>query len=173
MKVIFLDFDGVINSFQSELVDPECVGVLSAIIEETNAKVVATSASRYAFLEGKVDYLESAFYCDYAKTLQSYGIVVDDILPCINKDKEVEIQAYLKAHPDISEYLVLDDDYFYSTLLGHEIYIDFERGLSVFDFQPAIDILNDKLLYYNQNEIETDVEKRMVLRKYFKQKKNL
>ena len=35
MKVIFLDFDGVMNSYHSELIDPECVGVLSAIIEET------------------------------------------------------------------------------------------------------------------------------------------
>lgn len=37
MKVIFLDFDGVMNSYHSELIDPECVGVLSAIIEETGA----------------------------------------------------------------------------------------------------------------------------------------
>lgn len=168
MKVIFLDFDGVINSYQSELVDPECVGVLSAIIEETNAKVVATSASRYAFLEGKVTYLESDFYRDYVKRLQAYGIQIDDIVPCIHKNKEIEIQTYLQQHPNISEYLVLDDDYFYVSLLGHEIYIDFERGLSIFDFQPAVDILNGKLLYYNQNKIETDTEKRMILRKYLK-----
>lgn len=79
MKVIFLDFDGVINSYQSEFVDPECVGVLSSIIEETNAKVVATTASRYPVLEGKVDYLESDFYRDYVKTLQTYGIMIDEI----------------------------------------------------------------------------------------------
>lgn len=69
MKVIFLDFDGVMNSYQSELIDPECVGVLSAIIEETGAKVVATSASRYDYLEGKVTYLESEFYRDYIRPL--------------------------------------------------------------------------------------------------------
>lgn len=168
MKVIFLDFDGVINSYQSEFVDPECVGVLSSIIEETNAKVVATTASRYPVLEGKVDYLESDFYRDYVKTLQTYGIMIDDVLPCINKNKEVEMQTYLKEHPDISEYLILDDDYFYYSLLGHEIYIDFEKGLSVFDFPKAVDILNGKLLYYSQDKMETDVEKRMILRKCFK-----
>lgn len=62
MKVIFLDFDGVINSFQSELVDPECVGILSAVIEETDAKIVVTSMTRYPVLEGKVSYEESELY---------------------------------------------------------------------------------------------------------------
>ena len=168
MKVIFLVFDGVMNSYHSELIDPECVGVLSAIIEETGAKVVATSASRYDYLEGKVTYLESDFYRDYIRPLQSYGIKIDGILPCIGKNKEVEIQTYLNEHPDITEYVILDDDYFYFSLLGHEIYIDFESGLSVFDFQTAVDILNGKLFYYDQNKIETDIDNRMQLRKYFK-----
>ena len=168
MKVIFLDFDGVINSFQSELVDPECVGILSAVIEETDAKIVVTSMTRYPVLEGKISYEESELYRDYIRTLESYGIEIYDLLPCIGKNKEVEIQTYLNEHPDITEYVILDDDYFYFSLLGHEIYIDFESGLSVFDFQTAVDILNGKLFYYDQNKIETDIEKRMQLRKYFK-----
>lgn len=168
MKVIFLDFDGVINSFQSELVDPECVGILSAVIEETDAKIVVTSMTRYPVLEGKISYEESELYRDYIRTLESYGIEIYDLLPCIGKNKEVEINAYLKQHPNISEYLILDDDYFYHSLLGHEIFIDFESGLPISAFPTAIDILNGKLYYYDENTIELDTEKRIVLKKYIK-----
>lgn len=53
MKVIFLDFDGVINNYSSmismELINNKCIDVLKRIIHETNAKVVVTSSNKYKY----------------------------------------------------------------------------------------------------------------------------
>ena len=64
MKVIFLDFDGVLNSsgysatlfeagrptkdeYGQELFDPETVNLLNRIVDETEAKIVISSSWRY------------------------------------------------------------------------------------------------------------------------------
>ena len=55
MKVIFLDFDGVLNSINgySDIqivscfkIDPECMDRLNQIIDQTDAKIVISSAWR-------------------------------------------------------------------------------------------------------------------------------
>ena len=46
MKVIFLDFDGVIYDVRdySILVNPNCVNIVKKILAETGSKIVVTSS---------------------------------------------------------------------------------------------------------------------------------
>lgn len=50
MKVIFLDFDGVINNwYSSDKVDIVNVRELKKIVNSTGALIVATSSNKYSF----------------------------------------------------------------------------------------------------------------------------
>ena len=109
MKVIFLDFDGVINNWYTfESVNEENLLNLKKIVDETNAKIVVTSSSKYVFQRkiNQVEYEESRCYKIYVKALLTIGIEVYDFTPYINGDRRKEILEYLRLHPEIKEYLI-------------------------------------------------------------------
>ena len=57
MKVIFLDFDGVINNWNNDfIVDYDNVKYLLEIIRDTDAKIVATSSNKYSFQVNGIKY---------------------------------------------------------------------------------------------------------------------
>ena len=102
MKVIFLDFDGVINNWEYfEGVDYNNVKYLLEIIKSTGAKVVATSSKKYCFQKNlEIPYENTSFYKDI-KTLKEYGINISDITPYIDGNRWLEINEYLKIHSEI------------------------------------------------------------------------
>ena len=134
MKIIFLDFDGVLNSAASFLVERRirsgkgrqhkdsfcpvnetlchvCTSNFRHILEEVqNANIVISSSWRTFF---DIDWLR--------KKLEEYGIDgkrVIDITPKVLPDKMSmdvqrgdEIKAWLDAHPEITEYVILDDNH--------------------------------------------------------------
>lgn len=152
MKVIFLDFDGVINDYISinEINDYNVVA-LKRIIDETNAKVVVTSSHKYIWQKNNnIEGLSNSYYI---KGLKEKGINVFDYTPFIKhsiKDKrEQEILEYLKSHPEITQYVILDDDYIIESLKEHEIFLDLQAGLKEKHIIPAIRILNGQLNFYH------------------------
>ena len=82
MKVIFLDFDGVINDYISiNQKNDYNIQVLKKIIDENNAKVVVTSSHKYKWQRNndKNGFFESY----YIKALKEKGIDVLDWTPHI------------------------------------------------------------------------------------------
>ena len=58
-----------------------------------------------------------------------------------------EIHWWLKAHPDVVDYVILEDSYFPDDWFGlekHLVRIDSEKGLTEKDVDLAIEILNIK-----------------------------
>lgn len=115
MKVIFLDVDGVLNSdeyFQRPEykektgietdVDAGKVALLKQAIDATGASVVLTASMRRLKI-GK----------GLIKLLNSFGIF-PDFTPHINHERGLEIDAWLKEHPDIDDYVILDDEVYKS-----------------------------------------------------------
>lgn len=149
MKVIFLDFDGVINNWvHFEGVDPKNVKCLLEIINETNAKVVATTSNKYGFQRySDVDLKNTLFY-KYVKVLNELGIEIMDVTPYINGNRELEIIEYLKMHPEIEQFLILDDDGVIKSLLEHQVFPELYNGITEEHIKPSIDILNGKLGFY-------------------------
>ena len=94
MKVIFLDFDGVINNWNHfNGVDFENVKILKTIINLSGAKVVATTSNKYSLQGGSsIDYYSSIYYNNYVKYLNELGIEIYDITPFVNKDRTLEIR---------------------------------------------------------------------------------
>lgn len=74
MKVIFLDFDGVINNFNNDcIVDIENVKYLLEIIKATGAKIVATTSNKYSF-QVYGNSRENSGFNRYVKMLNDYGV---------------------------------------------------------------------------------------------------
>ena len=118
MKVIFLDIDGVLNheqhykwlietdeptpmqrTYPYTEFNPESCRLLNEIVWETNAKIVVSSSWRLA----GVARLNSLF--------KHFGLPrIYDITPCLNTARGIEIGAWLAAHPEVTNYVILDDD---------------------------------------------------------------
>jgi hypothetical protein len=104
MKVIFLDIDGVLNCKKTTnprklpyVVDRKLLGKFTRLVERTDAKVVLSSTWRY----------------DPAGLFSAkhWGIPFMDITPDMpNRARRDEILAWLKKHPNVTRFVVLDDD---------------------------------------------------------------
>ena len=114
MKIIFLDIDGVMNSdmyFKSvdtrqnnrSRFDPNSVKMITRLIEEFNAIIVISSTWRFGAKK------------ELAKELKASGLIkhlhkdwFTPILTLGHRGKEIKM--WLDQHPDIKDYLILDDD---------------------------------------------------------------
>jgi len=173
MKIIFLDFDGVINNWHSfDEIDPENIKYLLTIINSTNAKVVVTSSRKYIFqLDKKVKFKETSCY-KYIQTLLSYGIEIYGITPYVNGKRELEINEYLKEHPEIEQFLILDDDSVIESLKDHQVFLDLYKGICEEHIEPSINILNGILGFYppNFDFNETPMDRLIRINKYYNNK---
>ena len=111
MKVIFLDFDGVLNSNtyfinskekQPFFLEDEKMFLLNRIINETNAKIVLSTSWREIW----------GTDLEIAKKLKEYfdsfNIEIFDVTQCINYDRPTEINTWLDNHY-VDSFVILDD----------------------------------------------------------------
>src|SRR5437588_4123211 len=104
MKVIFLDIDGVLNCTNTPnsrkfpyIVDPKLLKRFKRLLRRTRAKVVLSSTWRY----------------DPAGLFSAkhWGIPFIDVIPDMpSKPRSVEIRAWLKKHPEVTRFVVIDDE---------------------------------------------------------------
>jgi Swiss Army Knife RNA repair-like protein len=104
MKVVFLDIDGVLNSDATPnprkfpyIVDRKLLRRLKSLLKRTGAKVVLSSTWRY----------------DPAGLFSArhWGIPFIDCIPDKpGRPRRDEIILWLKAHPRVKRFAVLDDD---------------------------------------------------------------
>jgi len=111
MKALFLDIDGVCNSEESLVrqylkkkigtslgIDPQMAFTVGKIILDTGCVLVISSSWRN-HPEG-MKQIKSAVYPDiYGKTPN---------IP--DKSRGDEVKAYIKEHPEITKYAILDDE---------------------------------------------------------------
>ena len=174
MKVIFLDFDGVINNWNHfEGVDYNNVKYLLEIIKSTDAKIVATTSNKYVFQKDpEIDYKNTVFF-EYVKHLKEYGVEINDITPYMNSNRELEIDEYLKNHSEIEQFLILDDDVIVEKFKEHQVFLDLYNGICEEHIKPSIDILNGILGFYppNFDFSETLEERNIRINKYHSKKR--
>lgn len=159
MKVIFLDFDGVLNSAASFVMETRirkdlpkgslcpvnqtlsnvCCSNLQYILEAVpSAKIVISSAWRTMF---ELDWLKAK--------LASYGIdstrVVDATPHSFSGPRGREIQQWLEAHPQVKEFVILDDNYIGGGFTEKEIVTTtWTVGLTLTHALQAIKILGEE-----------------------------
>lgn len=137
MNVVFLDFDGVLNSHrymqrigafgeptptEEEVLDPEAVAHLNRLVLAVDADVVISSSWRYG---RTTEHLTSMLE---ARGFQ--GRVVDK-LPDWSKDelrglyvaeeRGDEIREWLAKHPEVTAFVVLDDGTDMTAVAEHHV----------------------------------------------------
>ena len=116
MKVIFLDFNGVLDTYENmDEINIDNLRRLKYIVDETDAKVVISSSLKnsYYYTGHFSKHLQNIM-----KEIENIGIEIIGITPYA-KEREEEIKIYLKEHPEIEAYCILDDDYEMEELREH------------------------------------------------------
>ncbi len=149
MKVIFLDFDGVLNSEKylrkvgetGVVIDPARMSLLKEIVDKTGAKIVLTTSWREHWEKNATDNNICKTINDIFK---KHGLEIFDKTPKQNTKREDEIKSWLDAHPEVANFVVLDDMFLSAEFLdGHFVKTSFYfNGLDEQDVKNAIEILN-------------------------------
>lgn len=155
MRIVFLDFDGVVTTLKSNWnLDNEKMEMVKRICDETGAKIVISSSWRRYTL---ADTIESLTIKLEEKGLQpflmpEYVIDITARMYAFKHGKReehfriyrgVEIEQWLSEHPEVTNYVILDDDG--DMLLCQKknfIKTHALRGISNRDVEKAIKILN-------------------------------
>ena len=100
MKVIFLDFNGIVDTYEDmDEINLGNLERLKRLCELCNASVVYSSSNRY-----------SKFGKELIIKMMELGLNIVGLTPKLDS-REEEINKYLEEHPEIDNYVVLDDDY--------------------------------------------------------------
>lgn len=172
MKIIFLDLDGVLNNwYHPDLIDPKNVLVLKKIIKLTNAKIVLTTSNKYPFQREKIKNIKGSYLEKYIKILQNNGLSIYDLTPYVEENRSLEIKAYLKSNPNITDFVIIDDELVSPELLKYQVFLDWNTGLLEKHIKPIIAILNGNLGFYpkNYNTKETPKQKLIRINRHYNQ----
>lgn len=150
MKVLFLDFDGVLNTedyrevhgSSNAGIDKSKLPLLKKLIDSTDAKIVLSTSLRMYWDKNpdKCDY--------YGKVINDifsdYGLEVYDKTPVLeNEKREEEILQWIIDNPGVRKYVVIDDGFLSAKFLrGHFVQTsDTDGGLQEEHINKAIEIL--------------------------------
>lgn len=161
MKVIFLDFDGVITvpstRWHLSLTHMKRVG---KILKATGAKIVVSSSWRHGGFEKFMEDIQNPdyFLCrplPHNKDIGTflYPEEIIGITPTIypepshkepGVDRGYEIDAWLQKYPVVDSYVILDDDSdFLESQKPLHIKTNYTEGLTDEQVEKAIDLLLD------------------------------
>jgi len=138
-KIIFLDVDGVLNDgftilgTGKDFPTKDHLDCLKQIVDATNAEIVLSSSWRY-YPQDKNDVKNA---------LRNVQLQFIDVTKELPKGRDAEIREWLRRHPEVESYLILDDlDEFSDELKEHQVLTAFATGLLPEHVEKAIDILN-------------------------------
>ena len=172
MKVIFLDIDGVLNYYGSQIIDATCLSNLKKIVENTNAKIILISTWKQFFDEEIFSELsekdKESFL--YHRKLLTDSFEIFDIVEDYFADKDanvvsevslgdlvgmdtddhdawrsIEIARWLNKNKDVESFVILDDFNCQYDKYYPNNWIQtwyFGKGLRKEDAEKAIEILN-------------------------------
>lgn len=167
MRIIFLDFDGVLNNLVSrqhrppstnienpdEIWDTNCVECLNAILRATGAKIVVSSNWRHDHSPGELFTMLKGMGVDYDQHIAvtpTWKTSGRNILNAYGSRAE-EIRAFLSANRHVSNFVILDDGYGQGyeietdpVLCDHFVNTSDDYGLLPYHVDRAIEILNDE-----------------------------
>ena len=137
-NILFLDYDGVINTdlynYGQEPFNQTCMKNVEKLCREYDLKIVVTSSWRE--------------YRDYPEYLRKSGLSEEiEILGCteiLHMFREDEIKDYLKKHIYIHKFVILDDIKDLGDLEPYHVCTEFEKGFDEEKYQEAKKILEEK-----------------------------
>lgn len=151
MKIIFLDIDGVLNSFAYDRqrtpndgnIDKTRLVLVKQLVDKTNAKIVLSSSWREHWKKNidECDDIGKELISDFADA----GLEIYDKTPKIgNLERSQEIRTWLDLNPDVSNFVIFDDNgYGWGDLSDNFIQTNYRigRGLEDEHINRALEIL--------------------------------
>jgi len=116
MKAIFLDVDGVLNTDMTQeltsdgwcFVEDELVKNLAKIVKETGAIIILSSSWRDEW--NKEDESKNTpSFIELKAKLKEFGLDIYDKTGEWRKNRGLEIQEWLDEHPEVTEFVIIDD----------------------------------------------------------------
>lgn len=151
MNIVFLDIDGVINTLQiDENLQPylgneetgpnniQAIRWLNKLCLSCHAKIVISSSWRHMGFQKCRD-------CLYASGL-SKDIEIIDFTPTTFGERGEEIGLWLKVHPEVERFVILDDDTDMAGLEEHLIKCNQHIGFSADEYNQACCLLSGTIL---------------------------
>ena len=147
MKIIFLDFDGVITVPPKWNISTDKLKHIKHIVDKTDAKIVISSSWRWGVppsLEETIDkMIGRPKRCPHNKMMNWFIDNLYGVTPIYSSLRGKEIKAYLDAHPEVENYVILDDD---DDMLDEQLYhfvqTNYEDGITEVETSRAVKVLN-------------------------------
>ena len=164
MKVIFLDFDGVITTLESKWrIDIEKVRLVERLCDDTDAKIVVSSTWRAGHENAESFKNELVRKLgDNAKTCEKFLGRIVGLTDRSGSCRGDEVGEYLDSHRDIEEYVIIDDDSdFLDEQLFNFVQTDYIEGITEREVKLCRQVLNGERI---QNPIRLNCELRYLWR---------
>lgn len=140
MKVIFLDFDGVLNTYSylfltdgdapEQGLDPKAIRHVNEIIRQTGAVVVLSTAWRYQHSQGRLaTMLERRGLHGAITEGKVIDVTPEPVQFVIHEPRENEVRAWLAKHPEVESFVVLDDLNEFKGMTDRHVHTSPSKGL--------------------------------------------
>ena len=115
-KIVFLDFDGVLNSVRfdatpeakASFIDKTRLPLLKRLLDETGAAIVLSTTWRSHWSKNEDERDKVGEQID--EIFAEYGMQIYDKTPEIDAAcRGKEVHAWLLAHPEAEDFVILDD----------------------------------------------------------------
>lgn len=152
MKVIFLDFDGVITTYYSHWnIDIEKLKLLDEIIQQTDAKIVVSSSWKHGS-ENVEDFKNRIYNKRCSKNIKTqtpfekFVNQIYDITDSNGAWRGDEVQRWVDNHKEeLESYVILDDDDdFKDEQLFNFVQTDGFEGITSREVKLCVGILNNE-----------------------------
>lgn len=152
MKVIFLDFDGVITIPPKWNLEPSKIEKIKKLVEETDSKIVVSSSWRHGLKRNFEWQLEDNANNDDHNNDMIIWLKdnIYDITPNIGdgNGRGGEIQKWLNEHSEVDNYVILDDDSdMWPSQLFHFVQTDWQTGFTEHEYELAYKVLMGKYIF--------------------------
>ncbi len=143
MKVLFLDVDGVVNkkenynpAIKNNLypIDAYCAFLVGRIQLQTGCEVVLSSSWRH--------------HPEGVKNVSERIVKLLDVTPIVDGIRGDEINAWLEAHPECTDYAILDDE--------TDFHNDQRLFKTTFEHGLTDEIANKVIAYFNREEVSPE-----------------
>jgi hypothetical protein len=136
MRILFLDIDGVLNSsfylhgkprktWPFEHIDPAAVQLLNKVVRETDCKIVISSSWRIIL---PYWVLRMVLAC---RGFEFASHIIDQTPRHGFDNRGMEIQAWLNKRPDVSRFVIVDDDMDMAHLMPKLVKTSWHSGLTI------------------------------------------
>jgi hypothetical protein len=161
MKIIFLDIDGVLNSYtdfiernyyansinhDNEVISPGKLALLEDIVKKTGAKIVISSMWRelYSLKELYELFVNRGFTLPVTTIIGKTTSTDITLSDNISRTRNIRIKEWLENRNDIESFVILDDEdpeNFDDDLQEHLITTIMANGLNYIEADKAVKIL--------------------------------